>query len=286
MLKTNYFVPDAKVPISVVHLFPKIDHELMVLLKTLNPEDWLKPTIAEKWVVRDIAAHLLDGNLRVLSMQRDKYFGVNPPQAASYPELVEWLNQLNADWVQASKRLSPEVLILLHELTGPIVSRYFAELNPMGKAIFPVEWAGRERNINWMHIAREYAEKWLHQQQIREAVRKQGIMSIELFYPVLDTFLRALPRTYEHVDAPNGTSLKISIVGEAGGEWFLIRDQNQWELDKTNPFEPVTNIGIPSDISWKLFSKGITPEEARPHIWIRGDIELGEIILDVVSVMA
>src|SRR5688572_32295034 len=47
--------------------------------------------------------------------------------------------------------------------------------------------------------AREFTERWHHQQQIRLATNRPGIMTRELYYPVLDCFMRALPfRSEEH----------------------------------------------------------------------------------------
>ena len=56
--------------IETTHLFPVLDQKLIELLKSLSPEDWNKQTVAKLWTVRDIAAHLLDGNLRTLSLSR------------------------------------------------------------------------------------------------------------------------------------------------------------------------------------------------------------------------
>src|SRR3712207_3466502 len=107
--------------VEVKHLFAGLDRKPIELLKSLSPEDWAKPTVAKLWQVKDVAAHLLDGNIRVLSIQRDNYFGEQPPAISSYQDLLDWLNQLNADCVTASKRISPGVLVLLHETTGPLV---------------------------------------------------------------------------------------------------------------------------------------------------------------------
>ena len=66
------------VPIQTRHLFAVLDHELLKLLHTLSDKEWSTPTVAKRWTVKDVAAHLLDGNLRVISMLRDNYFG-DPP---------------------------------------------------------------------------------------------------------------------------------------------------------------------------------------------------------------
>lgn len=58
-------------PIDVAPLFPGLHAELMTLLRGLRADDWLEPTWAPQWRVRDVVAHLLDGELRRLSIQRD-----------------------------------------------------------------------------------------------------------------------------------------------------------------------------------------------------------------------
>ena len=175
--------------IEVNHLFQPLDDELLSLLKGLRTEDWNKPTVAGTWRVRDVAAHLLDGNIRALSMQRDRYFGEQPPEIKGYRDLVNWLNQLNGDWIKAMNRLSPQMLILLHEATGQLTSEYFSSLDPSDEAIFAVDWAGENKSYNWMHVAREYTEKWHHQQQIRDATDKQGIMTEQFYPPFIGTYL-------------------------------------------------------------------------------------------------
>ena len=60
-------------PCHTADLFQPLHTELVSVLKSLAPADWLRPTVAPKWRVRDIAAHLLDGQLRRLSAQRDAH---------------------------------------------------------------------------------------------------------------------------------------------------------------------------------------------------------------------
>ncbi len=147
----------ANIPIDVVDLLPVLDGKLIELLKSLSLDDWQKQTIAKLWTVKDVVAHLLDGNIRTLSILRDNYFGEQPP-GNSYPELVGFLNRLNADWVKAMKRTSPQMLIFLHEMTGPVFCDYFKTLNPTDGSLLAVDWAGETESKNWMEIAREYTE--------------------------------------------------------------------------------------------------------------------------------
>jgi hypothetical protein len=267
-------------PITVAHLFSNLDDKLVELLSSLSEEEWHAPTIAKLWNVKDIAAHLLDGNIRTLSISRDNYFGLNPGDE----ELLPFLNRINAEWVTAMKRTSPQMLLWLLQTTGKPVSEHYRSLDPFSKAIFPVAWAGETESLNWMHIAREYTEKFIHQQQIRDAVNKQGIIIKELFYPFINTFMLALPYTYRDVDVKDGTTVKVSVTTDAGGDWYIARHSNKWIF--TENVEEHASVSMDPDTAWKLFSKGITPEQAKAFVQMSGNISLADVALNMISVMA
>ena len=274
------------VPIKTSHLFPILDNLLMQLLKSLTEDEWNARTVAKKWMVKDIASHLLDGNLRGLSFSRDHYFGEKPENINSYSDLVDFLNQLNMTWTNATKRLSPNVIIELLESTGKQYSAHLQTLDPFEDAIFSVDWAGEETSLNWFHIAREYTEKFLHQQQIRNAVGKQALFTKELFYPFISTFMYALPHTYRNVSAQKGTIVTLVVKTEIGGEWSIIRKENNWVFIESFDTEPNATVKINPDDAWLLFSKGITPDDAKQKVEILGDEKLGEFALNIIAVMA
>lgn len=273
------------IPIPTIHLFPVLEEQLIQLLHSLKAEEWNRPTIARLWTVKDVAAHLLDGNIRVLSMVRDNYTGDAPGNIFSNEDLVGYLNGLNADWVKAMKRVSPQALTALLEITGKQYCQQLALLDPFAPAIFSVSWAGETNSINWFHIAREYTERWHHQQQIRDAVGKPAIMTRELYHPVLDTFMMALPYTYRNTEAKENTVIKISVSGEAGGDWFIIKKEN-WELVKTNNLPVTAHTIINGDIAWKLFTKSWRRKEVMEYVSMEGDAVLGAPVLDMIAVMA
>jgi uncharacterized protein (TIGR03083 family) len=281
-------MPELKkyIPLKTLHLFPLLDRELISLLQSLTTEEWQLPTIAKLWTVKDIAAHLLDGNLRTLSFLRDNYFGETPPAIKSYSDLVVYLNHLNMSWTNATKRLSPQVVTELLATTGQQYIEQLEKLDPFADAIFSVAWAGQERSANWFHIAREYTEKFIHQQQIRDAVGKPGILTKELFYPFIDTFMYALPHTYRNTLAPTGTVVQIKVLTDIGGIWNIEKQDMNWVLTKTITQPPAATINITPDIAWQLFSKGITAETALLKTEITGDQQLGAVALQMVAVMA
>jgi uncharacterized protein (TIGR03083 family) len=275
-----------QVPIPTLHLFPKLDQKLLEVLKSLSLEEWNKPTLAKQWTVKDIASHLLDGNIRTLSFSRDNYFGEPPEKINSYQDIVDYLNRLNADWVKATKRVSPAVLIELLEITGPECIEQLKKLDPFAPAMFSVAWAGQSESANWFHVAREYTEKWHHQQQIREAVKKPGIMTPEFFYPLIDTFMQALPHTYRKLKSETGTSIHVQVTTDMGGDWTLVCRDNDWTLQKEQVENSQAQIILDPDTAWKLFTKGMNGLEAERTIKFSGDLALGKPILSMLSVMA
>lgn len=273
------------IPIVTLPLFPELDRLLLELLRSLTPEDWQRPTLARQWTVKDIAAHLVDGNLRTLSMLRDGYFG-EAPEDFSYAGIVAYLNRLNADWVRAARRLSPAVLIELLAESGAEYTAFLASLDPWASAAFSVAWAGETESVNWFHIARDYTEKWHHQQQIREAVgQPEALMTPELFRPFIETMMRGLPHAYREVVAPAGTRMQVNITTPAGGLWELERTADAWRLQPPGSAIPTAKLTLAPADAWKLFTKGLNAEEARQRVQVLGDEALAAAALRMVAVM-
>jgi uncharacterized protein (TIGR03083 family) len=272
-------------PISTAHLFPKLDGMLLELLGSLSAGEWEKQTISPKWKVKDVVAHLLDTALRGLSFGRDGCL----PEARkinSHAELATYINRLNQEGVTVYRRLSPAVLISLMQVAAKSLAEYHASREPNAKAVFGVSWAGEEKSANWFDTAREFTERWHHQQQIRLAVDKPGIMTRELYHPVLDCFLRALPFTYRDVSAKPGALVQINVSGECGGSWYLYRDEQAWQLIEGARGEKVSETTIPQEIAWRIFTKGIDRESALSQVKLTGDTKLSQRVLGMISIVA
>lgn len=273
-------------PIHIAHLLPQIDGLLISFLKSLSPEDWKLQSLAPKWKVKDVALHLLDGNLRALSMLRDNHFGLPGPASGAYEDMVQYLNQLNADWIQATRRLSPRIIVDLLESSGKEYCDYIQSLDPEMKATFTVDWAGEAGTKNWFHIAREYTEKWHHQQQIRLAVGKEDeLLKHQWYFPYLDTSIRALPHHYRSVSAEEGTIIKFVFQGEKDKTWFLCKDV-QWKLGLESQNDVNCEVLIKDEDAWKIFTKGMKREEAISRATIKWDRKLGLRIFELIAVMA
>ena len=270
-------------PIQTVHLFPETLDALLDLLTDLSPDEWQQPTAAPGWSVKDVASHLLGGEIGILSRKRDGYLYSGSP-IMEWRDLVTLINDLNASWVQATRRLSPRLLCDLLRMTGPQVNEYFASLDPDALG-GPVDWAGPEPAPVWLDLAREYTERWHHQQQIRDATNRPGLKEPRHLAPVLDAFVRALPRAYRDVQAGDGALVTLAINGAAGNRWHLLREEGAWQLYLDADAPPLATVSLGEDDAWRLFTKGIKPEAARARAIVEGDERLALPALNMISII-
>ncbi len=223
--------------------------------------------------------------MRGVSIGRDGY-RAESPRITSAEDLAAFINRLNGEGVTVYRRLSPLVLIRLVEVAAKSLAEFHASRDPYATAPYGVSWAGEEKSANWFDTAREFTERWHHQQQIRLAVNKPGIMTRELYYPALDCFLRALPFTYRNVSAKPGSYAQIIVSGECGGSWYLYRAEESWQLAEEPIGEKISETTIPQEIAWRIFTKGIDRESALSQIRVTGDTKLGQHVLGMISIVA
>ena len=203
--------------------------------------------------------------------------------------VVALINSLNAEGVRQYRRLDPDELISRMEAASRESAEFHRALDPFGTAMFPVSWAGEEQSTNWFDTAREFTERWHHQQQIRVALDKPGIMTREFYFPVLDCFMCAgchvfLPKRIGEISKRSRDS---TSPGECGGSWYLFRDREDWKLIAAPAGETtISETTIPQEIAWRIFTKGITaPEEAKTQAHVTGDEAVGLHILKMISIV-
>lgn len=272
-------------PIHTAPLFAGLHARLMSLLRGLDPPDWSRPTVAGSWEVRDVVAHLIDGQLRRLSLHRDGHAPPPDGDLSDYAALVAYLNQLNASWVGAMRRVSPDLLLDLLDVAGSQVADFVTGLDPMDTAPLPVAWAGEDVSENWFDIGRDYTELWHHQAQIRLAVDADLLTQREWLHPVLALSVRGLRRALREVRRPEGTVVVLRLRGEAGGTWSAVADTSGWSLHEGETPGSAAEVTLPAAEAWRVFFNAVDLEEARSLARLSGDPELTEAVLRMRSVM-
>jgi uncharacterized protein (TIGR03083 family) len=268
--------------IIVIDRFAPLRAHLLTLLAELGEDDWARPTAAPGWSVKDVVVHLLGGDIWILSGKRDGFR--SNPEINKHTELIALVDRLNAEWVLALRRLSPRLLRELLAFCGPQVEAYFSSLDPM-KIGGAVSWAGPEPAPVWFDLAREFTERWHHQQQIRDATGRAPLYDRYFLAPVLDTFVRALPYAFRNTSGPPGTVVRFEISGEAGGVWYVYKSEGGWILLVDSPVEAATSVVLPQDVAWRLFTKGIDRGKARSLAIIEGRTDLADPIFSTTAII-
>jgi uncharacterized protein (TIGR03083 family) len=267
----------------VIDLFPEMLDELLGLLTGLCAEEWRKPTACPGWSVKDVALHLLGVEVGNLSQRRDGHaLGLS---LAGWEELVAFINDWNQAWVHIARRISSRLLIDLLQFTGVQMCEFFRSLDPYAMG-GPVSWVGPEPAPVWLDLAREYTERWHHQQHIRDAVGRPGLKQPKYFAPVLAAFARALPRTFEGTRAAEGTSVTLTIAGASGGQWSLRQEEGDWRFYEGALDRPDAQVILDEDVAWRLFTRGLGQHQAWEHVALIGDRALGMRVFEMVSIIA
>jgi argininosuccinate synthase len=161
MTDTSWLGP----PIDVRPLFAGQQAAFIALLRGLRPGQWAQPTVCPGWDVKDIAAHVLGDHVGRLSRHRDGYSPLRPRDGEPFPA---FLDRINAEWVIASRRLSPRLLIAQLSVAADQIAEFWsaADLDALGDG---VSWAGATPAPAWLDAARDFSEYWTHHEQICDA---------------------------------------------------------------------------------------------------------------------
>lgn len=273
-------------PTDTRHLFRPVSSELVALLRTIPPPDWQRPTVAGRWRIRDVVAHLIDLTYRRLSFHRDGMVPPPPRQPIrSAGDFVDFINGLNAEWVSASERLSPRVLTDLFAAASRELADWFESLPVDAPALFGVSWAGEETSEGWFDVGREFTELWHHQEQIRMAAGAPSLPDPRYLRAVIEIALRGLPHAFRDVPAPAGQALALDVSGDAGGEWTLLREPDRWTLHAGATASPTTRARLSDSSAWQLLFNALSEQEARAAVRVEGRPELAAPLLAARSVL-
>ena len=252
--------------------FRPLAQEFVHVLRRLPRDAWDRPTATGSWTVRDVLAHLVDGTMRRLSFHRD---GETPPSPrrpiASERALVEFINELNREWVALARRFSPRLLTDLYAGASLDLATFFEGVPLDAPALFGVSWAGEAESQGWFDIGREFTEHWHHQAQIREAVGEPPPSNPEWLRAVLAIAMRGLPHAYRDVPAEEGTMLVVDVTGACEDSWTLRRESDRWTL-ATAPADatPAARVVASADTLWRLLFNGLNVTDAEQRVELTG----------------
>lgn len=167
--QTSFVMTHSDSPVTMSSLFRTERGRLLEVLQSLEPSDWSRPTRCPGWSVHGLSLHLLGDDLSLLSWQRDDHRGTPAPASLDEAGFITLLDALQVEWVNASRRLSPRLAVeMLTWLDGPIADLVDAQDSTAVDAY--VSWASTRPVPKWLDQVRELSERWIHRQQILEAL--------------------------------------------------------------------------------------------------------------------
>lgn len=301
---TDVPVTDVRGPLSAQR------ERLLSLLAGLGDAEWNSPTAAPAWSAKDIALHLIDVDLSWVARFRDHDRSGFIPESAGHEAFVRGLAQRNQQWIDGTRVLSPPLIVEMLRWAGGQLDAALATVDLDRRS--SVYWAGDAPL--WFDLAREFTERWVHFQQIREAAarlrsgpdpnegrpsgpieyqgsdggyagaeRVDGIANDQDGYLplVVRTFIWGFPHQYR-APAPAGTTIGVEVTGV--GAWSLTRsDGGGWDLGEGWPAEPAASLRMSGDVAWRLLT-GAPYDAAQAQL--AGEPALAQALLHVRGIIA
>ncbi len=251
---------------------------LLSLLTGLGDAQWAAATVAPQWSVKDIALHLIDVDLSWIARHRDRDRSGLASAQPGREKFADLLARRNQQWVDGTRVLSTRLIVDMLRWSGGQLDGSFAAVDLSQPS--SVLWAG-EAPL-WFDLAREFTERWVHYQQIREAAQPappsqdEDSQHEDEYLPlVVRTFMWGFPHQYR-APAHDGTTVGLEIAGV--GAWTLTRSDKGWDLDEGGPTDPAARLQMTGDTAWRLLTG--TPYELR-RVQLSGEPALAQPLLQV-----
>ncbi len=257
---------------------------LLSLLADLNPEDWQRDTPCPGWAVRDLVAHIVGVDLSLISSRRDRHQGTPAPAGLDEADFIDWLDDVQREWVHAARRISPRLMTeMLASFDEPLAAA-IADQDPRARTA-TVSWAGDELLPAWLDHGRELTERWIHRQQLHEALGQPSDLRPDLAGPVLDTLRWAHPHRLGRLDRPAGTAVLIDVDG-AGlrRRWWLVRDEVDWTFADDGAAPPDLTVRMSTEQAWRLLTNNHRTDVHGP-IDADGDRELAATVVNTRAII-
>ena len=256
---------------------------LLDFLRGLSAADWVHPTECPAWTVQQLALHILGDDLSLLARQRD----ATPKQGLllygeSHPGLafMQLLDGFNEQWVTASTFLSPDLLITLLRLVGEWSDNFYRNVGLDTVSREPVGFFAQTMpSPYWQLIAREYAERVIHQSQMRRAIRAP-----ELAGEIITWMARVVVHALAHwlVDYRVADGVAIGVDFGAVGSWTWRREPGAWSVIEGIEM-PDARVTVAPDHVVAVLTRGVPQTDANALLTVEGDEPLALGAMAVVA---
>jgi hypothetical protein len=226
--------------------------------------------------VLDLCRHLLGGDLSLLAGRRDGHHGTPAPDGQTEQQFIDWLDELQLEWVRAARRLSPRLVCELLAWAGPRLVDELRREDPQARTA-RVSWAGPHPVPVWLDEVRELSEYWIHRQQLLQAIGAPTDARPSPLATILDGLRWAFPFRLERVPGEDGATVVIEVSGPVSTTWCLVATAGRWAFRPQPGRETVAGARLTTEQAWRLLSNNLPPVE-QAGLDVRGDPRLVEVI--------
>jgi uncharacterized protein (TIGR03083 family) len=267
--------PDDRL-VRLVEIWHHACTDFVALAREIPPEQWQLPTDLDGWCVKDNVAHTAHLEA-VLAGAPEETLAV-----AEAPHLSSPTSFYTEQGVLARRDRDMETLTA--ELEQAVAARYSAlqAEPPTDPKAAPPKTPGDAPWDFQTLLNNRPVDVWMHEQDIRRAIRRPGGYDS----PVADHVLRTLGRSLsmvvgKRVSPPIGTTVRLEVP-EAGLSWSARVGDDGRAAPVDDDVEATTTVTL-SPEDFVVLAGGRRPPSATQPL-IAGDEELGQRLLESMAV--
>jgi uncharacterized protein (TIGR03083 family) len=252
--------------------------ETVALLRSLDAEDWARPTDLAGWDVKAVAAHLAHLESELAGNEQEQV------RVAEAPHITSPMGYYTEMGPLARREWTTEQII--EELETSAAAR-LAEL----RAEPPTDGAGAPPRtpggIGWdwnTLLSNRVVDVWMHEQDVRRAVGRPGSMDSPGAEHTVSVFARAFGYTVgKRVGPPAGTTVALEVTGLRPLHLAVsVGDDGRARPVMPPPESP--DVRLRMDLETYVVLSGGRRSPADVDVAVTGDEELGGRVVAAMAV--
>jgi uncharacterized protein (TIGR03083 family) len=239
------------------------------LLTELPAEQWAQPTALPGWSVQDVVSHIVGAELGLT--------GEHPPvttDVRAFEHVRNDIGAVNECWVDWLRSESPEQV---HARFREVTATRAQVLESMSPEEFEApSWtpSGNDTYARYMRI--RLFDCWMHEQDIRDAVGRQGNEAGPCAECSLDEITAALGYIVgKRAGAPDGSSVTFRLTGPVDRTLHVVVEGRARVVDEL-PAPATSTLVLPSNLFARLCGGRAAVSDRLAEIDFEGDRELGQ----------
>lgn len=253
---------------ALVEVWHTAAGDAVALLRSLDEDDWARPTDLPGWDVRAVAAHLAHLESLLAGNPQDEVEVPDAPHVSSvFSRFTEAGPLARADWPTDR---------ILDELESSVTSRYAATLTaPPPDPGAPGPGYAAVLGWSWERLlTNRPVDLWMHEQDVRRAVGRPGGLDSVGARHTAAVLATGLPYVLgRKVRPPAGTTVVLEVTGPLPQVHAAAVREDGRGVAVPAPEDPTARITLDLE-SWVLLSGGRRPPESVPVV-VAGDEGLG-----------